>query len=116
MYIKMIYHLPGTNNKIIICAKDFSFLINFYSVNTTIASFSVYGINLPGAKIPRVIKEKGDQNEFWKKEIKNSFFNNSEKFDGLRKFSNFLLVNVSSPQIHYTLTDQIQLLLKIYEF
>ncbi|CAB4383318.1 unnamed protein product [Rhizophagus irregularis] len=100
MYIKMIYHLPGTNNKIIICAKDFSFLINFYSVNTTIASFS----------------EKGDQNEFWKKEIKNSFFNNSEKFDGLRKFSNFLLVNVSSPQIHYTLTDQIQLLLKIYEF
>ncbi|CAB4495925.1 unnamed protein product [Rhizophagus irregularis] len=69
MYIKMIYHLPGTNNKIIICAKDFSFLINFYSVNTTIASFSVYGINLPGAKIPRVIKEKGDQNEFWKKSM-----------------------------------------------
>ncbi|CAB4383317.1 unnamed protein product [Rhizophagus irregularis] len=53
MYIKMIYHLPGTNNKIIICAKDFSFLINFYSVNTTIASFS----------------EKGDQNEFWKKSM-----------------------------------------------
>ncbi|CAB4428033.1 unnamed protein product [Rhizophagus irregularis] len=103
MYIKInprgilvIYHLPGTHN---LC-QGFFFLINFYSVNTTIASFS----------------EKGDQNEFWKKEIKNSFFKNSEKFDGLRKFSNFLLVNVSSPQIHYTLTDQIQLLLKIYEF